>query len=532
MDLERLIRQAREGDLAAFTEVVGRFQHMAFGSALSLVRDLQQAEDVVQEAFVAAWFGLPSLAEPAAFPGWLRGIVRHQAHRVLRRRHLEAVPLSVAEGVADADPSPERRVEDRRAAGVVIAAIARLPAALREVVTLYYVHQCSQQDIATFLGLPITTVNNRLHAGRVRLKRRMVTMVKETFEAHRLPDDFGGRIGRIVRARERVVEATFPPDALPEVLAELAVSDEAGRRSIAAQVVQRRGDGLVRAVAVSAIDRLEPGMTVLSGGRLAREPVSREAFERVVESLAATFVAPGVPAKLLETGIKVIDVMSPLVAGGTVAIAGEYRAGAMVLSEELVRRLAPGPDGVSLFTFVTPPTGSLHEMWRQEGFSDGSVGAVQTFFFLREEGPWTAESLAALSGVDVVVHLATTLAQRKIYPPVDPLASRSTLLASGGEHAELAERVRAALRPLLEPAAAGPRADSVLHLRAEKLLRFFGQPFFVAEPYTRRPGISVPMAESLRGCREILDGRHDDLPPEVFDFDGGIDEIVARARRP
>ena len=77
-----------------------------------------------------------------------------------------------------------------------------------------------------------------------------------------------------------------------------------------------------------------------------------------------------------------------------------------------------------------------------------------------------------------------------------------------------------------------PPADPVLLARAEKLLRFFGQPFFVAEPYTRRPGVSVPMAESLRGCRDILDGRHDDLPAEAFDFDGGIDEIVTRARRP
>jgi RNA polymerase sigma factor (sigma-70 family) len=532
VDLERLIRQAQAGDLAAFTEVVRRFQHMAFGSALSLVRDLPQAEDVVQEAFVAAWFGLPSLAEPAAFPGWLRGIVRHQAHRVLRRRHLEALPIQVAEGVADADPTPDRHVEGRREAAAVIAAIAGLPAALREVVTLYYVHECSQQDIATFLGLPVTTVNNRLHAGRVRLKRRMLAMVKETFEAHRLPDDFGGRIGRIVRARERVVEASFAPDALPEVLAELAVSDEAGRRSIAAQVVQRRGDGLVRAVAVSPVDRIEPGMAVLSAGRLAREPVSREGFDRVVQSLAGNPSAPAVIPKLLETGIKVIDVMSPLVAGGTVAIAGEYRAGAMVLSEELVRRLAAGPDGVSVFTFVTPPTGSLLEMWREEGHSGGTVGAVQTFFFLREEGAWTPEGLAALSGVDAVVHLATTLAQRKIYPPVNPLASRSRVHAGGGEHAELADRVRAALRPLLERAANDPPADPVLLARAEKLLRFFGQPFFVAEPYTRRPGVSVPMAESLRGCRDILDGRHDDLPAEAFDFDRGIDEIVARARRP
>jgi DNA-directed RNA polymerase specialized sigma24 family protein len=81
MDLEQLIGRAKQGDLDAFAEVTRRFQHMAFGYALSIVRDLQQAEDVVQEAFVATWFGLITLADPAAFPGWFRGIVRHQAYR-------------------------------------------------------------------------------------------------------------------------------------------------------------------------------------------------------------------------------------------------------------------------------------------------------------------------------------------------------------------------------------------------------------------------------------------------------------------
>jgi DNA-directed RNA polymerase specialized sigma24 family protein len=88
MDLEPLVRQASEGDVKAFVELTRRFQHFAFGSALALVHDFQKAEDVVQEAFVAAWSGLPSLDDPAAFPGWLRGVVRHQAFRVLRKKHL------------------------------------------------------------------------------------------------------------------------------------------------------------------------------------------------------------------------------------------------------------------------------------------------------------------------------------------------------------------------------------------------------------------------------------------------------------
>src|SRR5262245_30494626 len=198
MDLERAVRAAAGGDLDAFAELTRRFQHMAFGYALSFVRDFGQAEDVVQEAFVAAWYALPTLADPAAFAGWLRGIVRHRAHRVRRRKHFECVPLTDADTVAAGAPTADRRVERRQEVGNVLAAIAELPRALREVVALYYVHDCSHQDIATFLGVPVTTVNNRLHAARAQLKRRTLTMVKDALEAHQLPDDFAARIGRIV----------------------------------------------------------------------------------------------------------------------------------------------------------------------------------------------------------------------------------------------------------------------------------------------------------------------------------------------
>jgi RNA polymerase sigma factor (sigma-70 family) len=136
MNLEPAVRAAASGDLDAFAEIVRRFQHMAFGYALSFVRDLGQAEDIVQEAFVAAWYSLPTLADPAAFAGWLRGIVRHRAHRVLRRRHLESLPLTVADGVASDEAGPDRRVERRQEVAAVLSAVAELPRPLREVVTL------------------------------------------------------------------------------------------------------------------------------------------------------------------------------------------------------------------------------------------------------------------------------------------------------------------------------------------------------------------------------------------------------------
>ena len=203
MDLEGLVERARQGDLDAFAEVTRRFQQMAFGYALALLRDLQQAEDVVQESFVAAWFGLRTLADPAAFPGWFRTIVRHQAHRLLRQRHWDPLPLEAAAAIPARDGTPDVRLEQGQRIATVLDAIGRLPASPREVVTLFYVHECTQQDIATFLGLPVTTVNNRLHAARTQLKRRTLTMVKDTLEAHRLPDDFAARIADVEAVMER-----------------------------------------------------------------------------------------------------------------------------------------------------------------------------------------------------------------------------------------------------------------------------------------------------------------------------------------
>jgi F0F1-type ATP synthase beta subunit len=232
-------------------------------------------------------------------------------------------------------------------------------------------------------------------------------------------------------------------------------------------------------------------MTVMSAGRELATPVSREAFDRIVRLLASSSLAPGT---LVPTGIKVIGVMCSLVAGGTLAIAGEWKAGTAVLLEELVRRLSGGTDRVSIFTFV-PGGGTMTyaAMMAKEGYSDGTVGAVQTFFFRREDGPWTPETLSALTGFDVVIRLSEALGRLGIYPSVDPLTSRSRLIESstlGQEHVEVAARAREALT-LLAPGA--PAHHPLAVARARKLSRFFAQPFFCAEPYTRRPGVTVSM---------------------------------------
>src|SRR5262249_9227463 len=170
------------------------------------------------------------------------------------------------------------------------------------------------------------------------LKERMVAMVSDTLHARSLPDDFANRIGRLVETRGNVVEALFDPQSLPDLLSELAVSDEANKRSITVQVVQRPGGGVVRAVTLGSIDGLPRGATMLNSLRHTETPIDAASFRRTVSALAD----PQAGGRLVETGIKAIDLLCPLVAGGTVAIAGEYGAGTTVVMEELGRRLSGG----------------------------------------------------------------------------------------------------------------------------------------------------------------------------------------------
>jgi RNA polymerase sigma factor (sigma-70 family) len=533
MDHERLVRSATGGDVRAFMELTRRFQHFAFASALALTRDFQQAEDVVQEAFIAAWTALPSLGDPAAFPGWLRGIVRHHAFRVLRRKRPSSRPLAEATDIASEEPAPDHIFEQRQQAATALAAMAALPDALREPAMLFFIHECSHQDIATFLKLSVATVNNRLHAARTRLKERILTMVTETLHSHALPGDFANRIGRLIEARGSVVDVLFDPAAPPDILAELAVSDEVNKRAVNVQVVQRPRPGMVRGVAASPADALPRGSTVLSSGRQTETPVDLDEFARIVPLLAGPSPLAAGAGKFIETGIKVIDVMCPLAAGGSVAIVGEVGVGIVVVTEELVQRLCRGSQRISFFPLV-PLTPNLPADWsfvgdlKREQFSEGTVGPVQTFFFRAEGGPWTRDRLMALTSVDVVVHLSRQRVLAKIYPAVEVLTSRSRLFETGAvsnEHATIAERARAAIAMLWAGHHARTVADGLMLERALKLQNFFTQPFFIAQPYTKRPGASVTLAATLRACREILDGAHDDVPTDAFYFCGDMMEI-------
>jgi len=532
VELPALVDKARAGDVAAFTALVRRFQHLAFGYALALVRDFAAAEDVAQEAFVAAWGSLPTLETPAAFPGWLRGIVGHCAHRVLRRKLVASAPLDdAAAAVASGAPDPATSTERRERAAAVLAAVDALPASLREVTLLHYVHERSHEQIATFLGLPASTVNNRLHAARAQLKRRMLAMVKDTLHEHRLPEDFPARVGRIVGADGPVVEARFDAADLPEVHTALTLEDGAGTL----HVIQRLPDGRVRGLAAPGI---APGVgaRVVGTNQPLAHPLGDDTLAQAMRRLRTPAAEP---LTLLETGIKVIDLLIPLAAGGTLAILGDLRVGVTVVTEELTIRLKDAPAGLTIFQFLPPGT-SDPAAWpqvRAEGYSGGNAGSVQTFYFLRERLAPGATT-PALDELDAVIVLSPRLSEEKIYPCIDPLASRSRVLDPaivGAAHAAVAARVREALRAALAIEARPPEAwsepERTLVTRVRKVRQFFGQPFYITEPYTGRPGTTVSRQETVRTCAAILDGAHDDVPEEAFRFAGGIDEVLARAGR-
>lgn len=533
MDHAELVRLASGGELKAFVELMRRFQHAAFGSALALTGDFHQAEDVVQEAFVAAWSALPSLTDTTAFPGWLRTIVRRHAFRLLGQKESPTATLAEAGEVASEEPAADDRIEQRQRANAVLATLATFPARLREPAMLFFVHECSHQDIATFLGLTLATVNNRLHAARSELKRRMLTMFTESFQGQGLPDDFANRIGRLIEARGGIVDALFDPTATPDILTELSISDEANRRAINFHVVQRPAPGVVRGVATSPAGGLPRGSTILSAGRHTKTPPDPAEFAEFVRSLSAT-ASVGTPLRLLETGIKVIDVMCPLVAGGTLAIAPDAGGGSTVVMEELVRRLSGGNDPLTILLIMPiwpqsqEPGFSHTEELRKEGFSEGTVGAVQTLFFRAKEGGWTLDQLNMLAPADTVIRLSLERARAKVYPTVDVLTSRSRLLetkAAGREHVTIANRVRKALAVLWSENTPKLPAARLARERALKLQNYFTQPFYCAEPWTKLRGATVARTEALRTCREILEGAHDDVPVERFYFRGGTDDI-------
>ncbi|MDQ3701290.1 MAG: GNAT family N-acetyltransferase [Chloroflexota bacterium] len=200
--LRALVARAGAHDLAAYEALVVRFQDMAVGYAYARLGDLHLAQDAAQEAFWQAYRDLPALRDPAAFPGWLRRIVVRQCGRLTRGKRVRVVPLSTAIELLSplAEPAEAAEVSERQEA--VRRAVRMLPESERDVVALFYLGGYAQMEVARFLEVPPTTVNNRLHAARGRLRRSMLAMVREDLQ--------GGRPSRDARFTAGVLNTLAP----------------------------------------------------------------------------------------------------------------------------------------------------------------------------------------------------------------------------------------------------------------------------------------------------------------------------------
>ncbi len=201
-DLRSLVVRAQAGDLDAYGQVVRRFQDMAYGYAYALLGDFHLAEDAAQEAFIQAYRDLGKLDAPTAFPGWFRRIVLKYCERLTRRKRIATVPLESARGVTSDRPGPAEKAERREMADRVLEAIRSLPENERTATTLFYINGYSQKDIAEFLEVPVTTVNNRLHTSRKRLKERMIAMVAEELNATKPGPEFHELVEKAVALQD------------------------------------------------------------------------------------------------------------------------------------------------------------------------------------------------------------------------------------------------------------------------------------------------------------------------------------------
>lgn len=196
--------------MAAYSAIVRRFQDTAVGYAYGILGNHDAAKDAAQEAFLEAYRCLGELREPRAFAAWLRRIIFKQCDRITRRRALTVVPLEVAEQVPTKAPGPVEIYEQRELQAFVANALQQLPEEQRLVISLFYLSGYSHQEVADFLQLTKSQVNNRLYTARNTLKERIFAMTKTTLSEQRPSNDEHFTNGVIERIRLANPTQDFP----------------------------------------------------------------------------------------------------------------------------------------------------------------------------------------------------------------------------------------------------------------------------------------------------------------------------------
>ena len=457
--------------------------------------------------------------------------------------------------------------------------------------------------------------------------------------------------GKLVQVIGPVIDVKFENE-LPEIYNALEVYKEDGSKLVA-EVYSHTGNDIVRAIAMSGTDGIKRGIEVIDTGKPIQVPVGRKTLGRIFnvlgetvdhgESLddvekesihkpAPTFNQLGTETEILETGIKVVDLLAPYLKGGKIGLFGGAGVGKTVLIQELINNIAKGHGGLSVFAGVGERTREGRDLYNEmtesgvinktaliygqmneppgarlrvgltaltmaEYFRDkegqnvllfvdnifrftqagaevsallgkmpsavgyqpnlatemgalqeritstnmGSITSVQAVYVPADDltDPATATTFSHLDATTV---LSRPIASLGIYPAVDPLESTSRMLEPeivGLEHYRVARETQRVLQKYKELqdiiAILGmdelDEEDKLIVSRARKIQRFFSQPFSVAEQFTGMKGKYVPLRETIRGFKEILEGLHDEIPEQAFLYVGTIEEAVKKAEQ-
>ncbi len=460
-----------------------------------------------------------------------------------------------------------------------------------------------------------------------------------------------GSIGKVIQIIGPVLDIKFECGQLPDILNAIEVEHEDG--TLTCEVASQIGDDVVRCIAMSSTDGMSRGAKAIDTGMGITVPVGNSTLGRIFNLLGEPIDNAPAPeaserwcihrdppsyseqegtTEILETGIKVVDLIAPYAKGGKIGLFGGAGVGKTVLIMELINNVAKQHGGISVFTGVGERTregNDLYNEMKESGVLSktalvygqmneppgarmrvGLSGLTMAEYFRDKEGqdvllfidniyrftqagsevsallgrmpsavgyqPTLATEMGALqeritstkrgsitsvqavyvpaddltdpapattfAHLDATTVLSRSIASLGIYPAVDPLDSTSRILSPdvvGIEHYEVARDVQSILQRYKELqdiiAIMGmeelSEEDKLVVSRARKIQRFLSQPFTVAEQFTGMEGRYVPIKETIRGFREILDGKHDSLPESAFLFVGTIDEAVEKAKR-
>ena len=456
--------------------------------------------------------------------------------------------------------------------------------------------------------------------------------------------------GRVAQVIGTVVDVEFPPDQLPALNNAIEITVAGGK--VVLETQHHIGNNWARCLALAPTDGIQRGAEAIDTGAAISVPVGKETLGRLfniqgqpldnlgpvdtkerwpIHRAPPPFVDQETSTEMLETGIKVMDLVTPFTKGGKIGAYGGAGVGKTVVILELIRNIAAEHGGYSVFAGVGERSREGNDLWnemKESGVIDkvvmvfgqmneppgvrlriGLTGLTMAEYFRDTEGQdvlifidniyryiLAGMEVSALLGrmpsavgyqptlgtemgeleeritstkkgsitsfqaiyvpaddytdpgivttfghLDAVVALERSIAAQGIYPAVDPLSSTSRILDPlivGEEHYQVTRGIQGVLQRYKDLqdiiAILGVEElsdeDKIIVARARKIQRFLSQPMFVAETFTNIPGKYVPIKETVRGFKEILEGKHDGLPEQAFFMVGGIDEAVEKAR--